>query len=609
MKKAVMLCAGRGSRLGSFTEKAPKPLLKINGKSIIENSVQNLIDANYDELVIVVGYKSELIRAELESYKEFINIEFIYNDIWDETNNIYSLWLARAELDKSITLIEGDIFFTQDLMNEIKVLNENENHILVSPLNSLLEGAFIETDAQGFVTSFQSTKSDPVYIDDNALKTVNIYQLSGEFNKYLNELLDAEIEKGNVNSYYEECFVQAFYNGVTFKAVNVPSNSWFEIDNAYDLSIGEFQFSDIVDKHEKLKSQHGGYWRYPIMDSALIYNLHFPPEEMKKKMKDRFDDILLNYPASSRKIEQYLALFLGTSPGNLVIANGVSEFIKILPLIFREKVVLTEPSFNEYANCFNDKNIVSFKVREEDDFEVNTQLLIQLIQKEHAEALVLISPDNPSGKMITKKDIKEIYHNTEEQGTIIILDESFIDFSNDGEAASFMGDIERYPRLLILKSMSKTFGIGGLRLGYAASSNSYLLDKIKRNLPIWNINGFAEEFIFNLPQYKKQYLSSCQVVRRETDNLVLSLKQISELKIFNTDSNFVLCKLKNKQFTADQFAKKLLEHDIYIKECSGKSMTDSEYFFRVSSRTKEENKKLINAIEEIFSYEQAAMTI
>jgi histidinol-phosphate/aromatic aminotransferase/cobyric acid decarboxylase-like protein len=605
MNKAVMLCAGRGSRLGTLTNKKPKPLIEVNSLSIIENTVHHLINANYKELIIVIGYKGEQIIQKIKKYEDVIDIKYITNTVWDQTNNIYSLWLARHELESnSVTIIEGDIYFKEDLVRTLEGLNDSQNYILVSKLNNLLEGAYIEKGIDDYAVSFHSTKNREMNPVLNPLKTVNIYKLSADFNTYLVHILNEEINKGNINIYYEDCFIKANEEGWKFKAIEVSSNSWFEIDNAYDLSISEYKFSDSQEQHEILKTQHGGYWRYPMNDFALIYNFHFPPKDLKQKLKDRFEDIMLNYPSSTSNIEKYLGLFLEINPKKIVLANGVSEIIKKLPQMFPNKVVLPEPSFNEYANSFESENVVSCRLKEENEFEVDTNSIIRLIQNEEAQAVVLISPDNPSGKLISKEKIIEIYKHTEKQNTILIIDESFIDFSNKRESDTFLNDLDQFPRILLLKSMSKTFGIGGLRLGYAASSNNQLLEALRSLLPIWNINGFAEEFVLNLHQYKEEYLTSCEIVRKETNNLLLGLKKIKGLKVFDTESNFILCKIENSLLTANKLALMLLETDnIYIKECSGKSMQNSAYFFRVSSRTKEENERLLKALDLIITRE------
>ena len=591
INQAILLCAGRGSRLGINTENKPKPLTDVNGDTILENSIKNLIEFGVNRLVIVVGYKNEMIEKVLKEYEDTVDIIVINNKEWDVTNNLYSLYLARQYLKNETLLIEGDIFFDGKILKQVDM--EEKNLLLASPLNELMEGAFV-TAQNSKVTGFYSTKSNEHHNIDDPLKTLNIYKLSNDLCVYVKTELEKAVSQNKVNIYYETIFKKALKEGFSFEISKVEPELWMEIDDQYDLSLSEYIFSKTP--HEQLKSQHGGYWRYPITDHALIYNFHFPPQELKNKMIDRFDNLLLNYPSSSKYFVKHLSKFLKVSEEQLLIANGVSEIIKVLPRIISGKVVLTRPSFNEYFNCFSNEQIINFDILEQNNFELDKEGLISTIKSANAKALVLITPDNPTGKLINKTDIIDIYEETEQIGTNIIVDESFLDFSSKANE-TLLNELDKYPRIIVLKSMSKTFGIGGIRLGYAATANKELLENLYSEIPIWNINGFAEEFILNLPRYFKEYSKSCNLVRQETDELVNNLSDIKQLKVFSTDSNFILCKIKDCLINSNDFAEKLLiNHSIYIKECSGKEMIDSEYFFRVSSRTAKENKELVSAI-------------
>ncbi|MGB8954569.1 MAG: histidinol-phosphate transaminase, partial [Tumebacillaceae bacterium] len=292
---------------------------------------------------------------------------------------------------------------------------------------------------------------------------------------------------------------------------------------------------------------------------------------------------------------------LGIDKNHLVIGNGVAEFIKALPRVFKGRVVNVEPSFNEYAACFGERTI-PFSVDESNNYDLDMDALIDVVHSEQPEAVVIITPNNPTGRLVSKEDLIKLYEETEALGTILIVDESFLDFSSQREEATFLGSLEEYPRILIFRSMSKTFGIGGLRLGYGATANLEVLGALRSEMPIWNINGFAEEFLLNLPQYNDEYLQSCDNVRRDTDELVEGLRTLGDLTVYDTESNFIMCKVHEKRFTANQIARRLLEkHAIYVKECSGKDMQDAAYFFRLSARTSAENKRLIEAMQDVFA--------
>ncbi|MGB8957259.1 MAG: phosphocholine cytidylyltransferase family protein, partial [Tumebacillaceae bacterium] len=298
MKQAMILAAGRGKRLGVLTEDQPKPLTQVNGITMLDNAVQHLIDAGYDRLTVVIGYEGEQIRQALDAYRGKIDLCFIENPQWATTNNIYSLYLARNELRGEVTLLEGDIFFDASVLAALDAQQAGRSYLAVSPLNSLMEGAFVQTGEAGEVTGFYSTKDGSHHSAEQAWKTVNLYRLSADLSAFLQEALERKIQAGDTDLYYELLFRDALENGHGFQAVEVPTAAWVEIDNAYDMVLGEYQFSEH--KHDQLKGQYGGYWRYPITDFTLIYNFHFPPQELKTKMIERFDHIMLNYPANPR---------------------------------------------------------------------------------------------------------------------------------------------------------------------------------------------------------------------------------------------------------------------------------------------------------------------
>lgn len=596
---AIILCAGRGRRLGALTDEQPKPLVQVNGVSMLDNAVQNLIKTGYRRVTVVVGYQAQKIKEALKGYRCQIDIHLINNPQWETTNNIFSLYLARNELQGDTTLLEGDIFFDVSVLKSLNDQPAWSNVGAVSELTVMMEGAFVTAAENGQVEGFFSTKAGDHHAVPRPLKTVNLYRLSADYCFFLQKQLMDKIRAGQTDIYYEHLFQDALNNSYTFQTVEVPATKWIEIDNAFDLALGEYQFSD--NQHDQLKRQHGGYWRYPITDFSLIYNLHFPPRELKEKIYQRFDQIMLNYPANQRLFIGHIAHFLGVDSNHLVIGNGVSEFIKALPRVIPGRVINVEPSFNEYAACFNEANVIPFRLTEENNFNLDVNALLEVVHQEKPKAVIIITPNNPTGRLVSKEEIVKFYRGTETLGTLLIVDESFLDFSDQRDTSSFLGNLKEYPRIVVFRSMSKTFGIGGLRLGYGATANFEFLNALRNEMPIWNINGFAEEFLLNLPQYRNEYVQSCKKIRCDTDALVEGLRMLDELFVYDTDSNFIMCKIKNRNFTSNQISRRLLDkHNIYIKECSGKDMKDATYFFRLSCRTSEENQRLIAAMRDVF---------
>lgn len=601
MKKAIVLAAGMGSRLGRASDSIPKPLTEVNGLSILGNALNILVDAGYQEVVLVIGYKGLKIRAFVAALELPVTVRFIENTEWATTNNLYSLYLACDELagEDGVTLLEGDIFFRASVITALDAQSGRDCLAVVSPLTPLMEGTFAEVDAHGLIRRLGSSKADDHLTADRPLKTANIYYLSADFCKnYLIGELGRNVKDNRVNDYYEVTFKTACAQGMGFRVIEVDPGTWIEIDNLYDLRIASYQFSEH--KHALLASQHGGYWRFPVTDHALIYNLHFPPAGLKKLMVDRFADIALNYPASAGASLPLLSDFLGVPTENLVIANGVSEIIRLLPRLFSGNVLVFEPSFNEFASAIPAERVTTVRLTAKNQFALDIEHTLRVVEQQRPEAIVLVTPNNPTGGLIPKETILELYARTQDQAPYLIVDESFLDFAGDASDQSVLHDLLAFPRIIVLRSMSKTFGIGGLRLGYAASADQRWLDALRKELPIWNINGFAEEFMLNLPQYRKEYAASCTQVRRETDDLVMQLREIEALEVFATASNFVLCRLRPGYPSAPELAVLLVDDfSIFIKECSGKVMDDADRYLRISSRNREQNDRLIDALKHV----------
>jgi histidinol-phosphate/aromatic aminotransferase/cobyric acid decarboxylase-like protein len=183
---------------------------------------------------------------------------------------------------------------------------------------------------------------------------------------------------------------------------------------------------------------------------------------------------------------------------------------------------------------------------------------------------------------------------------MLIVDESFIDFARNSEEESLENEIEKYPNLVIFKSMSKAYGICGIRIGYMLTANVGFLDQVRQGLHIWNINGFAEEFLRLAPQYKQKFKRSCRKVMEDRDQFYQELQTIPGMIVYRPDANFVFCRLPGHSLSAPTVTEKLFkDHNIYIKHCAGKTMPESDRYVRIASRTQPENLRLVEALRNI----------
>ena len=353
------------------------------------------------------------------------------------------------------------------------------------------------------------------------------------------------------------------------------------------------------EKYEFISSQHGGYHRHDFIDHAYLYNLYFPPEAIFTNFKNQIRDLVLNYPVAQDALAKLVGKIIGQPAERIVVGNGASELIKIVSGHLSSKLIVPVPSFNEYANAAYSGQVIEFPL----EFP-SCQLDIDKFSAEairvKADIAVVVTPNNPTSMIIPKSDLIRLAKNLEPHNCMLIVDESFIDFVENADQVSMEQEIDNFPNLAIFKSMSKAYGICGLRIGYMLSANSKFAEAVRNHVPIWNLNGFAEEFLRLLPNYKQAFIESCKQVRIDKERFYKNLCSIEGMTVFKPEANFIFCRLPDHTPSAPKVAQKLfVEHNIYIKHCEGKSMPESDRYIRIASRTEDENKYLVKMLNEI----------
>lgn len=289
-----------GKRLGKYTENATKCMVPVNGKTLIEYAIEALIEADVKKLTLVVGYKKEVLKDFLKDKYNEIEINYIDNDVYDTTNNIYSLYMARDVLAQDDTiLLESDLIFDKKIIKEI-IEDKNPNLAVVSPFENWMDGTCALIDDQNIIkgilgkAEFNWDKTNHYY------KTVNIYKFSKEFatTVYMPFLKAYQTAYGK-NEYYETVLkVISFLGNSTFKAHSVDGSRWYEIDDPADLAIAETRFSVGKQHLQNMSKSFGGFWRYPSMlDYCYLVNPYFPPKTLIEEMKANFKSLLESYPS------------------------------------------------------------------------------------------------------------------------------------------------------------------------------------------------------------------------------------------------------------------------------------------------------------------------
>ena len=416
------------------------------------------------------------------------------------------------------------------------------------------------------------------------------------------------IKAGDVHSYYENIFRDAVAEGALkdFAAVDVSESRWYEVDDHRDLDAAEFLFLDRDAQFDRIQELHGSYWRYGFTDHSYLYNLLFPPQHMLDVFHDDLNEVVTNYPVGQKELARLVADWTGVNPDHLAVANGGSELIKVLGNQFMEHLTIPTPSFNEYEEVVRPERLNRFPL-ETATFELDVDAFADSATRWGSDTAVVVTPNNPTAVSVGREEVIRLARQLEGAGCRLIVDESFIEFSRSGSADSVEDMVEVCSNVVVLKSMSKVFGIAGLRIGYLLSADREFIRVVRSCLPIWNINGLAEEFLRTVGRYRTDFLESCDLTRAATAELYADLLALPGIEPVRPDANFVLCKLTDPWATGSGTARRLyVEHNILIKDCASKSMPEADRYLRIAARTPEENRRLVKALSSVLSRELTA---
>ncbi len=603
--QALMLAAGKGARLGKYTRNNTKCMLEVNGKTLLERTIDSLLEANIDKFIIVLGYKKENVINFIKEkgLDKKINITYVYNDIYDTTNNIYSLYLAKEYLKNDDTiLLESDIIYDKSIIKKL-VDSNYESAAVVAKYNEWMDGTVVTLNKSNVIKNFIE-KKDFDYKDVSLYyKTVNIYKFSKDFsNRFYLPFLESYIKCYGNNDYYELVLkVIANLKEVKLYSYILNNELWYEIDDCQDLDIASSIFArNTSEKLELFHKRFGGYWRYnDIKDYCYLVNPYFPTTKMIDKMKYFYNELLFNYP-SGQKIERICAsrMFANVSYENILVGNGAAELINLLKYVVGKKIGLTVPSFNEYVRCFPNNEFI-FINSKDNDYKLSIEGLKETLNI--VDTLIVISPDNPSGSCLTYDETIMLLDLAKKLNKQIIFDESFIDFASDNYTLINDDILNKYKNLIVIKSISKSYGVPGLRLGIFGTSNKEYLNTINDNLPVWNINSFAEYFLQVISLYKNDYIIGCNKIKEERKRFYDELSKIDKISVYSSEANYFMIKLN--QGNANELAEYLLENKkILIKVLNGKNGFDQKEYIRIAIKLKAENNYLLECLKEYYKY-------
>ncbi|MCL2184475.1 MAG: aminotransferase class I/II-fold pyridoxal phosphate-dependent enzyme [Treponema sp.] len=602
--QAIILAAGMGRRLGELTNENTKCMVNICGKTLIERLLEQISEHNFKQIVFVIGYFGDKLKSLIGNNYKDIPVKYVENPDYKTTNNIYSLYLAKDYLLKDDTILfESDLIIENTILNDL-INNPYANLTTVAKYENWMDGTVITIDEENNILSFIPKKEFVFSNTDKYYKTVNIYKFSSSFseNHYI-PFLEAYSRTMGKNEYYEDVLrVISFLNHSTLKAhVINPEQKWYEIDDIQDVDIAQTLFANNDNILSNYQKRFGGYWRFPkLLDFCYLVNPYFPTERMKDELKSYFDTLLSNYPSSLNVNCLLVSKFFGIKHNYLAVGNGAAELIKELMYLLPGKTGIMFPAFEEYYNRKDSNDFIPYYVNN-DSFNYTSKDIMSFFSDKKIKSLLLINPDNPSGNFIPINDVLEIASWTNKRNITFILDESFVDFSEGSVLNSLLKNeiLEQFPNMIIIKSISKSYGVPGLRLGILASNNSALINQIKKELSIWNINSFAEYFMQIFNKYEKDYINACNKIISVRAEFLKDISQIKYLRVIPSMANYFLCEVK-PPFTATELTFQLLNNfNILIKNCKSKCGFSNKEFVRIAVRSEEDNNRLLEALKKI----------
>ena len=598
---AVILAAGMGKRLKELTKNNTKCMITVNGVTLIDRMLHQIEKAGVDKITIVVGYEGQKLIDYIATLGIKTPIEYINNPIYDKTNNIYSLALAKDVLCEDDTLLfESDLIFEDSVIKAL-IDDPRPTLALVDKYEAWMDGTCVKLDEDDSIAAFVPGKKTVFSEMDEYYKTVNIYKFSKHFseNCYIPFLEAYEAALGN-NEYYEQVLrVITMLDDAEIKAKRLDGQLWYEIDDVQDLDIASSMFHpDSAQKLRLIEGRYGGYWRYPkLIDFCYLVNPYFPPKRMLDEIKFSFESLLTQYPSGMRVNSLLASKNFMVKQDYILVGNGAAELIKSLMTKLSGRTGFIRPTFEEYPNRYFEDKVVF--TPDNDDFSYTADDVINYFDGKGINNLILINPDNPSGNYIAKSDVLRIADWAKANSVKFILDESFVDFA-DCEDATLLDDaiLEKYGNLIVVKSISKSYGVPGIRLGLLASSDKGLIDFMKKDVAIWNINSFGEFYMQIYEKYKKDYLEALKLFRAERKRFSAELERINGIRVIPSQANYLMLELNS--ITARELTDKLFaQYNLFIKDLTAKIHRDNKQYVRIAVRDTDDNNKLVAALKGI----------
>lgn len=596
--QAIILAAGMGKRLKELTQDRTKCMVQVNGVALIDRMLHQIESRHLSRIVIVVGYEGEKLMKYIDTLGIRTPIVYVQNPIYDKTNNIYSLALAKDYLCQDDTLLfESDLIFEDAVIDQL-LDDPRETLALVDKYESWMDGTCVKLGPDDSIASFVPSKNFRFEEAHEYYKTVNIYKFGRHFSRtHYVPFLEAYSKALGNNEYYEQVLrVIAMLDDPEIRAKRLSGQLWYEIDDIQDLDIASSMFAQDPDLRVSLmQGRYGGYWRYPqLLDFCYLVNPYFPPQRLIDEIQANFTSLLTQYPSGMRVNALLAAKNFAVHQQNILVGNGAAELIKALMARLEGVTGFIRPTFEEYPNRYQDRPNVCFTPAGP-DFRYTADDLMAFFGPQDIDNLVLINPDNPTGNYIPAPDVLRLADWAQGKGIRLILDESLADFADEADNTFIRQDLlDRYRRLYVVKSISKSYGVPGLRLGVLASGDQDLIAALKKDVAIWNINSFAEFYMQIEEKYKKDYARSLELIRAERARFRRELEKLPNLRVIPSQANYLMVELLGGLSARAITRELLVNRCILVKDLSPK--LGGQQYLRLAVRDTRDNDRLLEAL-------------
>ena len=587
--EALILAAGYGNRMRPLTDHTHKTLLQVGGRTIIGRILDGLSDNGVTDVCVVTGYRANELEAHLREHFPRFTFRFVRNERYRETNNIYSMALAfeQMQLESDLLLIESDLVYEPAVIRRA-IDSPYANVALVAPYRSGLDGTVV-TISDSIVTAVIPTHLQAGdFRFAGKFKTLNIYKFSKDFCRTtFKKLLTYYARVIDDNCYYELILgILAYVQQASVHAEVIERERWAEVDDPNDLRIAEYVFTPDA-RRESLETTMGGYWAVDVLDFCFIRNMYFPNASMLSELRNNLPTLLGNYGSTQVHLNQKLAYFLLCDVQRVNVLNGASQVYPLFTSQFAgQRALIPAPTFGEYPRTFPDHDAYADQVGIAFD-EIERKAVA-------ASVIVFVNPNNPTGTTIHTRRIHEFARS--HPAKTCIVDESFIEFAG---IPSMLETLESSPlaNVIVVKSLSKSLGVPGLRLGYVYCSDPDVSARYRAAIPIWNLNSVAENFLEIALKHRNSLAESFRQTIQDREAFADSLGRLPGVaRVHPSGADFLLVGIDRPRAALDTIVTRLLEErSIFVKDVSSK-LTDGKSYLRFAVRLPTENRALCEAL-------------